>query len=69
MALQNGILEFNIENSKEENGKTINDENIGLSNVRRQLELLYGEHEVAIICEATVFKVYLKINLRRYANL
>ncbi len=69
MALQNGILEFNIENSKEENGKKLPDENIGLANVRRQLELIYSEHEVAISCEATVFKVFLKINLRRYANL
>ena len=69
MALQNGILEFNIENSKEENGKKLNDENIGLTNVRRQLELLYSEHDVSIIREATVFKVFLKINLRQYANL
>jgi two-component system LytT family sensor kinase len=69
MILQNGILEFNIENSKEENGKKVNDKNIGLSNVHRQLELLYREHDVAIKSEATVFKVVLKINLRRYANL
>jgi two-component system LytT family sensor kinase len=69
MSLQNGILEFNIENSKEENDKTVNDENIGLSNVRRQLELLYREHEFVIKCEATVFKVFLRVNLRRYANL
>ena len=69
MTLQNGILEFYIENSKEENGKKINDENIGLTNVRRQLELIYKEHEVSIKCEAAVFKVSLKINLRQYANL
>src|SRR6185437_9643902 len=69
LVLQNGILEFYIENTKEENGKQTNDENIGLSNVRRQLELLYREHEVSIKCEPTVFKVFLKINLRRYANL
>lgn len=69
LVLQNGILEFNIENSKEENGKKVNDENIGLTNVRRQLELLYREHEVSINCEPAVFKVFLKINLRQYANL
>ena len=65
MVLQDGILEFCIENSKEQNGKRVYDENIGLRNVRRQLELLYGEHEVSIKSEATVFKVFLKINLRR----
>jgi two-component system LytT family sensor kinase len=69
MTLQNGILEFNIENSKEQNGKKLNDENIGLTNVRRQLELLYKEYKVSIICEAAVFKVFLKVNLREYANL
>jgi sensor histidine kinase YesM len=69
MNLTNGVLEFNIENTKEQNGKKLNDENIGLTNVRRQLELLYKEHEVSIICEAAVFKVFLKVNLRKYANL
>ena len=69
LTLQNGILDFYIENTKEENGKKQNDENIGLSNVRRQLELLYREHEVSIKSEPTVFKVSLKINLRQYANL
>jgi hypothetical protein len=67
--LQDGILEFYIENTKEQNGKKQNDENIGLTNVRRQLELLYKEHEVSIKCEDAVFKVFLKINLRQYANL
>jgi two-component system, LytTR family, sensor kinase len=69
MTLHDGILEFNIENTKEQNGKKSNDENIGLTNVRRQLELLYKEHEVSIKCEDTMFKVFLKINLRQYANL
>jgi LytS/YehU family sensor histidine kinase len=69
MTLRNGILEFSIENTKEENGRKFTEENIGLTNVRRQLELLYKEHEVCIRSEAAVFKVFLKINLRRYANL
>jgi sensor histidine kinase YesM len=69
MTVQNGILEFNIENTKEQNGKKLNDENIGLTNVRRQLELLYKEYEVSIISEAAVFKVFLTVNLREYANL
>ncbi|HEV3411728.1 MAG TPA: histidine kinase [Puia sp.] len=69
MTLDNGILEFYIENTKEQNGKKLYDENIGLTNVRRQLELLYKEHEVSIECEAAIFKVFLKINLRQYANL
>jgi two-component system LytT family sensor kinase len=69
MILQDGILEFSISNSKEQNGKRINDENIGLSNVRRQLELLYKDYEVSINCEDTTYMVFVKINLREYANL
>jgi len=68
MQLHNGILEFNIENTTEANGKKHTNENIGLSNVRRQLELLYKEHEVSIQSDESVFKVSLKINLRSYAN-
>src|ERR1700744_770675 len=55
MVLKDGVLEFNMENSKEENGKKVIDENIGLTSVRRQLELLYREHEVSIKCEDTMF--------------
>ena len=69
MSLHDGMLEFHIENTKEQNGKKSNDENIGLTNVRRQLELLYKEYEVSIKSEDTLFKVFLKINLRQYANL
>ena len=69
MTLHEGVLEFTIENTKEQGAKRLNDENIGLTNVRRQLELLYKEHEVSIKCEDRVFKVFLRINLRRYANL
>jgi two-component system, LytTR family, sensor kinase len=69
MTLHEGMLEFTIENTKEQSVKRLNDENIGLTNVRRQLELLYAAHEVSILCEDSLFKVFLKINLRQYANL
>jgi len=69
MKLQNGMFDFYIENTKEQNEKKNNDENIGLANVKRQLELLYKEHEVFIENEATIFKVSLKINLNSYANI
>jgi sensor histidine kinase YesM len=69
MTLHDGILEFTVENTKEQNGKKLNDENIGLTNVRRQLELLYAVYEVSIQSEDTLFRVFLKINLRQYAIL
>jgi LytS/YehU family sensor histidine kinase len=69
LKLQNGILEFCVENTNEQNGNRLNDENIGLTNVRRQLQLLYREHTVSIKSEETLFKVNLVINLRKHANL
>ena len=69
MKLQEGLLEFSIENTKEPACKNSGSENIGLTNVRRQLELLYGDHEVTVENGPFVFKVLLKINLRSYANL
>ncbi len=69
MKLQNGMLDFYIGNTMEPNGKKNNSENIGLTNVKRQLELLYQEHEVSIEDKVTFFTVVLKINLRSYANI
>ena len=42
-------------------------ENIGLSNVRRQLELMYPEHRLDIDPGKNLFKVTLTINLHRHA--
>ena len=65
--LLNGRLIFTIENSKEDEEKEPVKENIGLSNVRRQLELMYPEHNLAMEIEKTIFKVTLTINLNRHA--
>ena len=65
--LLNGQLIFTIENSKEDEGNEPIKENIGLSNVRRQLELMYPEHSIDMEIDKTVFKVTLTINLNRYA--
>ncbi len=67
--LQDHILIFNIENTKEPTAKKLASENIGLTSVRRQLELMYGEHDVVVQNEATLFKVFLKINLGSYASI
>lgn len=65
--LQRGQLIFTIENSREEEGEEKIKENIGLSNVRRQLELMYPEHHLDIEPGKKIFKVTLSINLRRHA--
>ena len=44
-------------------GETVVKENIGLSNLRRQLELLYKEYDLSVLQEESVFTTTLKINL------
>lgn len=67
--LKDGQLRFCIENSKEENGDTTVTDNIGLSNVRRQLELMYQEHSLQVDNQKDRFTVHLTINLNKDAAL
>jgi LytS/YehU family sensor histidine kinase len=69
LKLQNSVLLFHIENTKESTGQERVRENIGLSNVRRQLELMYKDYEMDVQNEVNLFKVSLKINLESYENL
>jgi len=57
-------LVFTVKNSAEEfHGERTIKENIGLSNLRRQLELLYTDYNLAVQQGASVFTSTLKINL------
>jgi sensor histidine kinase YesM len=69
LSLKNGILTFTIENTKEDNGKDKVTDSIGLSNVRRQLELMYEHHTLDVYNQPNTFKVQLTINLDNHANL
>lgn len=61
-----GILFFNIENTKENTNADVPKNNIGLNNVRRQLELIYKDYKFNVTNEGAVFKVYLTINLNSH---
>jgi two-component system LytT family sensor kinase len=64
LSISNRQLAFIVRNSTEEdpgNGKV--KESIGLSNLRRQLELLYTDYEVAVEQLRSEFSATLKINL------
>ena len=64
LSLKNRQLAFGVKNSTEEvpgDGKV--KENIGLSNLRRQLELLYKDYDLSVQQAEGVFKTILKINL------
>jgi len=67
MKLENSLLDFTVENTKEPGEKKEINENIGLKNVKRQLELMYSDYKMIISDERAVFKVHLTINLKSYA--
>jgi sensor histidine kinase YesM len=69
LKLSKGKLEFRVENSKEETADAIVKENIGLGNVRRQLELMYSDFKLEVLNEPNVFIILLQINLRSHAKL
>jgi LytS/YehU family sensor histidine kinase len=64
-----GCLNFEIENTKEacENGS--NKTNIGLVNVRRQLELTYSDYKLEVQNNNKSFKVNLLVNLNSYVEI
>ncbi len=67
--LQEGQLTFHIENTKENNDTQPITDNIGLGNVRRQLELMYKEYRLDVQDQNGRFKVHLTINLDSHAKI
>ena len=64
LSITKRLLAFGVKNSTETvsgDGKV--KENIGLSNLRRQLELLYKDYDLSVQQDEGVFKTILKINL------
>jgi sensor histidine kinase YesM len=60
--IKNGILDFRVENPKDAGNVDIT-EGIGLKNVKRQLELIYPNHELSLKNQEDRFIVDLKITL------
>ncbi|HEY2728128.1 MAG TPA: hypothetical protein VGI61_13205 [Parafilimonas sp.] len=67
--VKNGTLNFEIENSKDESVCSNSATNIGLINVKRQLELTYSDYELDVQNEDKAFKVCLTVNLNSYAEI
>lgn len=64
LSVSNRQLSFVVKNSVEDPGATQNvRENIGLSNLRRQLELLYTDYDLSLEQKNLIFTAILKINL------
>ena len=69
LQVRKGKLVFEVENSKSMR-KTTGPvkENIGLSNLRRQLDLLFAEYNLEIVNTEASFRVILSINLDSYGK-
>lgn len=64
MQYKNSTLIFSVENSKEKQPSIDRPGGIGLSNVRRRLELLYpGKHDLVISNQDDLFIVHLNVRL------
>lgn len=69
LLVENNWLEFEVKNSTEPTETSIPIiENIGLSNIRRQLELLYTNYQLSCRKENNVFTTQLLINLNCYVK-
>jgi sensor histidine kinase YesM len=63
LIVQDGRLTFTIENTKEKAESNGVKENIGLKNVKRQLELMYPGYRLQVSNEDALFTVSLSLNL------
>jgi two-component system LytT family sensor kinase len=63
LSTNNRQLMFIVKNSAETPGEENGKENIGLSNLRRQLELLYTDYNLSVNQYRSIFTATLKINL------
>ncbi|HEX9509143.1 MAG TPA: sensor histidine kinase [Puia sp.] len=64
-----GKLHFSIENTKENTHPGMPRNNIGLINVKRQLELTYREYELDVHNGGDIFSVNLSINLESHVEI
>ena len=69
LKLHKRLLHFSIENTKETSIDDALTEHIGLSNVKRQLELMYDDYDMQVKNETNLFKVNLIINLQSHAKI
>lgn len=70
LQVKKNYLIFTVENSKSRKGLTGQPrQNIGLSNLRRQLDLLFTNYKLDIKNEATSFLVHLSIDLDSYGKI
>lgn len=68
LSIKNRQLFFQVRNSSEKPDSAHITESIGLSNLRRQLELLYTGYSLSVAQQSSVFTSTLQINLASYVQ-
>jgi len=69
MQVEKSYLNFIVENTKDPNPRHSGTNNIGLNNVRRQLELMYKEFRLDVHNGNSTFKVHLTVNLNNHVEI
>jgi hypothetical protein len=69
MHVEKSYLNFTVENSRDANPKHSTAKNIGLYNVRRQLELMYKDFILDVQNGGNTFKVHLTLNLNNHVEI
>jgi two-component system, LytTR family, sensor kinase len=69
MHVEKSYLNFTVENSSEANPRYQQAKNIGLNNVRRQLELMYKDFNLDVQNGGNTFKVHLTLNLNDHVEI
>jgi two-component system LytT family sensor kinase len=69
MHVEKSYLNFTVENSSEANPRYQQSKNIGLNNVRRQLELMYKDFNLDVQNGGNTFKVHLTLNLNDHVEI
>lgn len=69
MNVEKSYLNFIVENTKDATPRQTGNNNIGLNNAKRQLELMYKEFSLDVQNGGSTFKVHLTVNLNNHVEI
>lgn len=69
LMVKQGVLNFAVENSMERSNNINSKNNIGLYNVRRQLEITYKNFDLNISSDGSTFKTHLELDLNSHVEI
>jgi two-component system, LytTR family, sensor kinase len=67
--LQSGLLNVQIEKSRDGSGEGTSEDTVDLANIRRRIDLLYRDYELVVEDGKELFKAALAVNLHSHAEI